>query len=103
MTRRAPATSVSLEQLGDEQVNELPASCPPHSATQFSCRASRPADQSAASRCRRNTHERLAHVARGDIVHPAMAGVPLFEREDVVLVPIDDLPTRARADLVETQ
>jgi len=43
----------------------------------------------------RNTHERLAYVARGDIAHPAMAGVPLFEPEDVVLVPIDDLPPLA--------
>jgi DNA-binding transcriptional LysR family regulator len=91
----APATSISLEQLGDEQVNELPASypaalgdaiLPPRTPT------GRPIRRVPMPR---NTHERLAHVARGDIVHLAMAGVPLFEREDIVLVPVDDLPPLA--------
>jgi DNA-binding transcriptional LysR family regulator len=30
-------------------------------------------------------------VARGQVVHPTLAGVVLFRRDDIVLVPIDDL------------
>ena len=31
-------------------------------------------------------------MALGRIVHPTSSTVPIFDRDDVVLVPIDDLP-----------
>jgi hypothetical protein len=31
-------------------------------------------------------------VARGRIVHPTSSTVPIFNRDDVVLIPITDLP-----------
>lgn len=31
-------------------------------------------------------------MARGRIVHPTSSTVPIFDRDDVVLIPIDDLP-----------
>jgi len=31
-------------------------------------------------------------VARGRIVHPTSSTVPIFNRDDVVLIPISDLP-----------
>ena len=31
-------------------------------------------------------------MARGRIVHPTSSTVPIFNRDDVVLIPIDDLP-----------
>lgn len=34
----------------------------------------------------------LATIARTDMVHPTMAGVVLFQRDDIVLVPIRDMP-----------
>ena len=34
----------------------------------------------------------IAMVARSDMVHPTMAGISLFERDDIVLIPIRDLP-----------
>ena len=37
-------------------------------------------------------NEILSLVARGRIVHPTSSTVPIFNRDDVVLVPIDDLP-----------
>jgi len=37
-------------------------------------------------------NEILSLVARGRIVHPTSSTVPIFNRDDVVLIPIDDLP-----------
>ena len=31
-------------------------------------------------------------AARGRIVHPTSSTVPIFNRDDIVLVPIEDLP-----------
>ena len=31
-------------------------------------------------------------MARGRIVHPTSSAVPIFDRNDVVLIPIGDLP-----------
>src|SRR5262245_55363058 len=36
-------------------------------------------------------NEILSLVARGRIVHPTSSTVPIFNRDDVVLIPIDDL------------
>ena len=40
----------------------------------------------------RAASEILTLVALGRLVHPTVASVPLFERDDIVLVPIHDLP-----------
>jgi hypothetical protein len=39
----------------------------------------------------RTINEILSFVARGRIVHPTSSTVPIFDRGDVVLIPIDDL------------
>lgn len=36
--------------------------------------------------------EILSLVARGRIVHPTSSGVPIFDRDDITLIPITDLP-----------
>jgi len=40
----------------------------------------------------RSIHELVALVARGRIVHPTAAGIPMFARDDICLVPITDMP-----------
>lgn len=40
----------------------------------------------------RAASEILTLVALGRIVHPTVAAVPLFQREDIVLIPIHDMP-----------
>jgi DNA-binding transcriptional LysR family regulator len=37
-------------------------------------------------------HELVALVAQGRIVHPTATGIPMFTRDDIVLVPVADLP-----------
>jgi DNA-binding transcriptional LysR family regulator len=37
-------------------------------------------------------NEIMSLVARGRIVHPTSSAVPIFGRDDIVLIPIDDLP-----------
>ena len=37
-------------------------------------------------------HELVALVAQGKIVHPTAAGIPMFSRDDIALVPITGLP-----------
>jgi len=40
----------------------------------------------------RSIHELVAMVAQGRIVHPTAAGIPMFARDDICLVPISDMP-----------
>jgi DNA-binding transcriptional LysR family regulator len=40
----------------------------------------------------RSIHELVSLVARGRIVHPTAAGIPMLGRDDITLVPITDLP-----------
>jgi DNA-binding transcriptional LysR family regulator len=37
-------------------------------------------------------HELVARVAQGLIVHPTVAGIPMFVRDDIALVPMSGLP-----------
>jgi hypothetical protein len=39
----------------------------------------------------RSINQIAAHVAHGKIVHVTMTGIPVFIRDDVVFVPIQDL------------
>lgn len=89
--RLAIRASVLLEDLGDEQMAQplgLPAALrdailPPRTPSGRTIPRTEPV---------RSVNEIIAHVARGTIVHPTMTGVSLFLRDDIVLVPIEDLP-----------
>jgi DNA-binding transcriptional LysR family regulator len=84
--------AVSIEDLADEEVAELPSSTPPavydllmppRTPTGRPIRRTQPVQ---------TIHEILSLVARGRIVHPTSSTVPLFNRDDVVLIPIAGLP-----------
>jgi len=90
--RLAARVSVSLEDLGDEEVHENAPSFPKalyDALVPPITRAGRPI---------RRTYpwlsddDVLTAVARGRIVHPTMAGTALFSRPDLVLIPFCDLP-----------
>jgi DNA-binding transcriptional LysR family regulator len=90
--RLAGKACVSVEDLADEEVALLPSSIPPsvydllippHTPSGRPIRRTQPAA---------TINEILSLVARGRIVHPTSARVPIFNREDVILIPLDDLP-----------
>ena len=93
--------AVSIEDLADEEVAELPPSTPPavydllippRTPTGRPIRRTQPVQ---------TINEILSLVARGRIVHPTSSTVPIFNRDDVVLIPIEGLPpTAARSGLV---
>jgi DNA-binding transcriptional LysR family regulator len=90
--RLAHRSTVSVEELAEEEVALFPSSTPtavydllvpPHTPSGRVIPRTQPI---------RTIHEILSFVARGRIVHPPSSTVPIFDRDDVVLVPIDDLP-----------
>lgn len=90
--RLAGRSSVSVEDLADEEVAQFPASTPsavydlivpPETPSGRPIRRTQPVE---------TIHEILSFVARGRIVHPTSSAVPIFDRNDIVLVPIRDLP-----------
>jgi DNA-binding transcriptional LysR family regulator len=90
--RLAARESVSLEDLGDEEVHDnvptLPvvlydAIVPPVTPSGRPIPRTHPW---------RSAQDVAALIARGRIVHPTMASVPFFTRGDIVLIPIRDLP-----------
>ena len=89
--RLATRTSVLIEDLADEQVALLP---PPFPAALYDAilpprtPSGRPI---ARTQPVRSINEVAAHVARGRVVHVTMTGVPVFARDDAVLIPIQDL------------
>jgi DNA-binding transcriptional LysR family regulator len=89
--RLAGRTAVSVEDLADEEVALLPPSTPPavydllvppRTPSGRPIRRTRPVQ---------TINEILSLVARGQIVHPTSSAVPIFDRDDIVLIPIDDL------------
>jgi DNA-binding transcriptional LysR family regulator len=89
--RLATRTSVLIEDLADEQVALLPppfpaalndAILPPRTPS------GRPI---ARTQLVRSINEIAAHVAHGRVVHVTMTGVPVFARDDAVLISIQDL------------
>ena len=90
--RLAARSAVSVEELADEQVALLPDSIP---SAVYDLLVPR---QTPSGRPIRRTHpaqtinEILSMVARGRIVHPTSSGVPMFDRDDITLIPITDLP-----------
>lgn len=90
--RLAGRSTVSVEDLADEEVALFPPTTPsavydilvpPVTPSGRPIRRTQPV---------RTIHEILSFVALGRIVHPTSSAVPLFDRDDVTLVPIDDLP-----------
>jgi DNA-binding transcriptional LysR family regulator len=90
--RLATRTVVSVEDLADEEVAQLPPTVPPavydllvppRTPSGREIRRTQPVQ---------TINEILALVARGRIVHPTSSTVPIFNRNDIVLVPIEDLP-----------
>jgi len=90
--RLAAHNTVSVEDLADEEVALLPPSIPsavydlivpPRTPS------GRPIRRTQAVQ---TINEILSLVARGRIVHPTSSAVPIFNRDDIVLIPINDLP-----------
>src|SRR6516225_7862897 len=90
--RLAGQPAVSIEELAGEEVALLPPTTPPAVYDLLVP----PRTPSGRPICRtqpvQTINEILSLVARGRIVHPTSSTVPIFNRDDVVLVPIDDLP-----------
>jgi len=90
--RLARQRAVSIEDLADEEVALLPPTTPPavydllvppRTPAGHPIRRTQPVQ---------TINEILSLVARGRIVHPTSSAVPIFNRDDVTLVPIEDLP-----------
>ena len=90
--RLAGQPAVSIEELAGEEVALLPPTTPPavydllvppRTPSGHPIRRTQPVQ---------TINEILSLVARGRIVHPTSSTVPIFNRDDVVLVPIDDMP-----------
>ena len=90
--RLARQRAVSIEDLAEEEVALLPPSTPsavydllvpPRTPAGHPIRRTQPVQ---------TINEILSLVARGRIVHPTSSAVPIFNRDDVTLVPIEDLP-----------
>jgi DNA-binding transcriptional LysR family regulator len=90
--RLAAKPTVSVEDLASEEVALLPPTTPsgvydllipPRTPSGRPIRRTQPVQ---------TINEILSLVAQGRIVHPTSSAVPIFDRNDVVLIPISDLP-----------
>jgi DNA-binding transcriptional LysR family regulator len=90
--RLAARTSVVLEDVGDEKVPLLPPTFPPALYDLILPPRTPSGRPIARSQPVRSITENAALVAHGRMVHLTMAGVPVFARDDVVFIPIEDLP-----------
>ena len=90
--RLAGQHTVCIEDLADEEVALLPPSTP--SAVYDLLVPARTPSGRPIRRTQpvQTINEILSLVARGRIVHPTSSTVPIFNRDDVILIPIDDLP-----------
>ena len=90
--RLASQNTVSIEDLAPEDVALLPPTIPPavydllvppRTPSGHPIRRTQPVQ---------TINEILSLVARGRIVHPTSSTVPIFNRDDIVLIPIEGLP-----------
>ena len=90
--RLAGQHTVSIEDVADEEVALPPRTIPPavydlivppRTPSGRPIRRTQPVQ---------TINEILSLVARGRIVHPTSSTVPIFNRDDIILIPIDDLP-----------
>ena len=88
----ATQDTVSIEDLANEDVALLPPTIPsavydlivpPRTPSGHPIRRTQPVQ---------TINEILSLVARGRIVHPTSSTVPIFNRDDIVLIPIEGLP-----------
>jgi DNA-binding transcriptional LysR family regulator len=90
--RLAGQRTVSVEDLAGEEVAILPSSTPPAVYDLLippRTPAGRPIRRTQPVQ---TINETLSLVARGRIVHPTSSTIPMFNRDDLALIPIDDLP-----------
>ena len=90
--RLAGQTRVAVEELADEEVALPPSTTPPAVYDLIvppRTPSGRPIHRTQPIQ---TINEILSLVARGRIVHSTSSTVPIFNRDDVVLIPIDDLP-----------
>ena len=90
--RFARKAAVSIEDLAGEQVPLLPPTIPPAVYDLIvppRTPSGRPIPRTQPVQ---TINEILSSVARGSIVHPTSSAVPIFDRDDIVLIPIGDLP-----------
>lgn len=90
--RLAARESVSVEDLAEEETLDRPPSLP---AAVFDVLVplNTPSGRAVARTMPwRGVAEATSLIARGRIVHPTVAGVQLYQRDDIRLVPIRDLP-----------
>ena len=90
--RLAARPSVSVEDLADEEVALMPAGFPPalyDAIVPPRTPSGRPIARTGPSG---TFHEVISQVVRGRIVHPTVTNIPILTRDDIVLVPISDLP-----------
>jgi hypothetical protein len=83
---------VCLEDLGEETVVQPPDTFPA-ALTDAILPPATPSGRPIRRRwISRSLTEVIAQIALGTIVHPTMASITVFARDDIVLVPINDLP-----------
>jgi DNA-binding transcriptional LysR family regulator len=90
--RLAGRSTVSMEDLADEEVALFPPTTPPAVYDLLLPPVTPSGRPIRRTQPVRTIHEILSFVAMGRIVHPTSSAVPLFDRDDVTLIPIDDLP-----------
>ena len=91
--RLAGQNAVSIEDVADEEVASLPPTIPPavyDLIVPTRTPSGRPIRRTQSVQ---TINEILSLVARGRIVNPTSSTVPIFNRDDVVLIPISDLPS----------
>ena len=90
--RLAANSTVSVEDLAQEQVALLPDSTPSAVYDLLVPRRTPSGRPIRRTQPVQTINEILSLVARGRIVHPTSSGVPIFDRDDIILIPIIDLP-----------
>ena len=90
--RLAAKSTVSVEELAEEQVALLPDSIPSAVYDLLVPRSTPSGRPIRRIQPAQSINEILSLVARGRIVHPTSSGVPIFDRDDITLIPITDLP-----------
>jgi len=90
--RLASKNTVSVEELADEEV-ALPPPSTPRAVYDLIVPQRTPSGRPIRrTQPVQTINEILSLVARGRIVHPTSSTVPIFNRDDVALIPINDLP-----------
>ena len=90
--RLAAQSTVSAEDLAEEEVALLPDSTPSAVYDLLVPRYTPSGRPIRRTQPVQTINEILSLVARGRIVHPTSSSVPIFDRDDITLIPLTDLP-----------